>query len=75
MSLGGQPEQKEGYYVNPTIFTDVADTAKINTDEIFGPVAVLHSFTDDKEVIKRANDSEYGLFGRLLKGGIDPKLY
>lgn len=64
VSLGGTAEEKEGYFVNPTIYTDVADDAKINTDEIFGPVAVLHSFTDDKEVIKRANDSEYGLFGK-----------
>lgn len=68
MSVGGAAaEQKEGYYVNPTVFTDVSDDAKINTDEIFGPVAVLHSFTDDKEVIKRANDSEYGLFGEYRR--------
>lgn len=68
MSVGGtSAEEREGYYVNPTVFTDVPDDAKINTDEIFGPVAVLHSFTDDKEVITRANDSEYGLFGRYRR--------
>lgn len=64
ISLGGPSDKTEGYYVNPTIFTDVADDAKINVEEIFGPVAVVHAFKDAKEVLKRANDSEYGLFGR-----------
>lgn len=61
--LGGEKLDKEGHYVPPTIFTGVKDDAKINKEEIFGPVAILHTFTDDGEAIRRANDTEYGLFG------------
>lgn len=63
ITLGGSSEKTEGYYVNPTIYTDVADDAKINVEEIFGPVAVVHTFKDAKDALKRANESEYGLFG------------
>ncbi|KAH9481979.1 Aldehyde dehydrogenase [Psilocybe cubensis] len=58
---GGTAGDDEGFYVKPTIFIDVKDDAIINKEEIFGPVAVLHKFTSEEEVLKRANDTEYGL--------------
>ncbi len=51
----------EGYYLPPTIFTDMADDTKIACEEIFGPVLPIFSFEDEAEVIARANDSFYGL--------------
>ncbi len=50
-----------GYYLPPTIFTGMADDAKIACEEIFGPVLPIFSFEDETEVIGRANDSFYGL--------------
>lgn len=39
--------------MRPTVFTDVKDDARINREEIFGPVAVLHRFTTEEEVLRR----------------------
>ena len=50
-----------GYFVEPTIFTDCSDDMSIATDEIFGPVMSVLSFDDEAEVIRRANDTDYGL--------------
>ena len=50
-----------GYFVNPTLFTDVTDDMKIAREEIFGPVLVAMPYDDLEEVARRANDTEYGL--------------
>lgn len=64
LALGGDEQPSEqGFFVKPHIFTRVDDTAQINAEEIFGPVSIVHSFSDEKEVIRRANNTEYGLFG------------
>jgi aldehyde dehydrogenase (NAD+)/phenylacetaldehyde dehydrogenase len=51
----------KGYYVPPTIFTDVRDDTAIACEEIFGPVLTIFSFEKDGELIVRANDTMYGL--------------
>lgn len=51
----------KGYYVQPTIFYDVANSARIAREEIFGPVAAVIPFDDEKDALKIANDSPYGL--------------
>ena len=51
----------KGYYVEPTIFYDVDNSARIAREEIFGPVASVIPFNDEKEALKIANDSPYGL--------------
>jgi len=51
----------KGYYVEPTIFTDCRDDMSIVKEEIFGPVMSILRFSDEDEVIQRANDSDYGL--------------
>ena len=57
-----QPESApQGYFVAPTVFADCDDQMKIVREEIFGPVMCLLTFKDEQEVIKRANDTEYGL--------------
>jgi betaine-aldehyde dehydrogenase len=51
----------KGYYVEPTIFYDVDNNARIAREEIFGPVASVIPFDDEKDALKIANDSPYGL--------------
>jgi betaine-aldehyde dehydrogenase len=59
---GGRPaELARGFYVEPTIFTDVDNTARIAREEIFGPVASVIPFESEAEAIRIANDSPYGL--------------
>jgi len=56
----------QGYFVEPTIFRNVNENAEIYREEIFGPVLLVNTFTTEEDVIRRANDTEYGLFGKFL---------
>jgi len=59
---GDRPKHiDQGYYVEPTIFYDVDNSARIAREEIFGPVATVIPFNDEADAIKIANDSPYGL--------------
>src|SRR3954454_5824299 len=61
-SGGGRAEKfNKGFYVQPTIFYDVDNSARIAREEIFGPVATVIPFEDEKDAVKIANDSPYGL--------------
>ena len=61
-SGGGRAEKfAKGYYVEPTIFYDVDNSARIAREEIFGPVAAVIPFEGEKDAVKIANDSPYGL--------------
>ena len=62
----GTPENipssfKDGYWVRPTVFSPCADSMKVATDEIFGPVMCILPYDSDEEVIKRANNTKMGL--------------
>jgi phenylacetaldehyde dehydrogenase len=59
--LGGDAPGDDGYYVNPTILTDVNPQMSVVREEIFGPVVVAQRFDDLDEVAKQANDTQYGL--------------
>ena len=52
---------ENGYWYAPTVIVDVTPDMKAVREEIFGPVVVVEKFSDEKEVIARANDSKYGL--------------
>ncbi len=52
---------RDGWSIAPTVFTDVTQEMRIVREEIFGPVVVVQTFTDDDEAIALANDSAYGL--------------
>jgi len=71
---GGEAVPGKGYFYEPTVLVDVPDTAECLRDEIFGPVAVLQRFHSEDEMIRRANDTEYGLvaylFTKDLKRGL-----
>jgi acyl-CoA reductase-like NAD-dependent aldehyde dehydrogenase len=59
---GGRPAGRErGYFVEPAVFADVTDGMTIATEEIFGPVMCVLSWTDVDDVVARANATEYGL--------------
>ena len=59
---GGRPSNlPRGYYVEPTIFYDVDNTARIAREEIFGPVATVIPFANEADAIRIANDTPYGL--------------
>ncbi|MEC8582340.1 MAG: aldehyde dehydrogenase family protein, partial [Pseudomonadota bacterium] len=58
----GRPDGlNAGYYVKPTIFGNVNNDMTIAREEIFGPVLSVFEFSDEDEVIARANDTEFGL--------------
>jgi phenylacetaldehyde dehydrogenase len=60
--MGGDvPSNDGGYYVSPTILTDVNPQMSVVREEIFGPVVVAQRFEDLDEVVKEANDTPYGL--------------
>ncbi|KAL1861887.1 mitochondrial aldehyde dehydrogenase [Paecilomyces lecythidis] len=67
IAAGGSPvsslsdAHKDGYFINPTIFTNVKDSMRIYREEIFGPVVVVVAFASEEEAIQRANDTTYGL--------------
>lgn len=61
LAVGGNRKSGSGYFVEPTIFTDVKDDMSIAKDEIFGPVLSIMKFKTIDEVIQRANKSNYGL--------------
>ncbi|MEM9871213.1 MAG: betaine-aldehyde dehydrogenase [Pseudomonadota bacterium] len=58
---GGQRLDRDGFYLQPTVFADVTDDMTIAREEIFGPVMAVLDFEDEAEVMARANDTEYGL--------------
>src|ERR1700744_5395774 len=62
---GGKAPGGTGYFYPATVLSNVPDGAKMLNEEIFGPVASLQTFKDEAEVIKRANDTEYGLVAYL----------
>ena len=58
---GGKRHQLGGSFFEPTVLADVTQDMKVAREETFGPVAPLFRFSDDDEVIKMANDTEFGL--------------
>jgi succinate-semialdehyde dehydrogenase/glutarate-semialdehyde dehydrogenase len=62
---GGKAPGGKGFFYPATVLANVPDSAKMLNEEIFGPVASLQTFKSEDEVIKRANDTEYGLVAYL----------
>ncbi|WP_299282522.1 betaine-aldehyde dehydrogenase [uncultured Tateyamaria sp.] len=58
---GGKRLDKNGFYLEPTVFADVTDDMTIAREEIFGPVMAVLDFEDEDDVMARANDTEFGL--------------
>ncbi len=66
---GGRPEHlPKGWWVEPTLFTDVDNSMTIAREEIFGPVLTVIPYDDDEDAVRIANDSGYGLSGSVNSG-------
>lgn len=67
----GRPEgTRDGWFVRPTLFTDVHNQMTIARDEIFGPVLCVIAYRDEAEAIAIANDTDYGLSALVLGGDV-----
>lgn len=64
----------KGFWVNPTLFTDVDNSMTIAQEEIFGPVLVVIPYEDEDDAVRIANDSPYGLAGNVMSGSLDRSL-
>ena len=68
----GRPDGlNQGYYVKPTVFSNVTNDMTIAQDEIFGPVLSLIGYEDDEDAVRIANDTIYGLSGYISSGDPD----
>ncbi|TDL22408.1 NAD-dependent aldehyde dehydrogenase [Rickenella mellea] len=72
--LGGEQHGTEGYFIQPTIFTNVKPEMKIVKEEIFGPVGVVIKFEDEDDVVRQANDTTYGLAAAVFSQDINKAL-
>merc|ERR1711981_918735 len=71
LMCGGGAGDPNGYYIQPTVFADVTDEMRIAKEEIFGPVMQILKFKDTDEVIRRANDTSYGLGAAVFSTNIN----
>lgn len=62
---GGERVDRAGNFYEPTIVEGAADDAEISCEEVFGPVINLYEFSGEAEAIRRANDTEYGLYATV----------
>jgi aldehyde dehydrogenase (NAD+) len=68
----GRPEGLDkGYYIRPTVFSEVSNDMTIAREEIFGPVLCMIPYDSEEEAIAIANDTEYGLAGYVQGGDLD----
>ena len=64
------PKLRNGYYVQPTLFTGVTRNMRIAKEEIFGPVVTINAFDTYEEAISIANDTDYGLVCAVFSGDV-----
>ncbi|MBA2174943.1 L-glutamate gamma-semialdehyde dehydrogenase [Halobacillus locisalis] len=63
---GGKGDDSKGYFIEPTIFADLAPNSRMQQEEIFGPVVCFTKAKDFDEAIEIANNTEYGLTGAVI---------
>jgi len=75
LRAGGGKYGDKGYFVEPTVFSDVTDEMKICKEEIFGPVQVIQKFSTMDEVLERANNNSYGLAAAVFTKDVGNAVY
>ena len=68
---GGTRPEGPGYFYSPTVLVDVALDSELMSTEIFGPVAAITSFDSEEEVLRLANDTDWGLVGYVFTESLD----
>lgn len=68
---GGGRKDNDGYFIEPTIFLQTPEDARIMREEVFGPVVNINVFHSEEEALAKANDSEYGLYAAVYTKDID----
>jgi aldehyde dehydrogenase (NAD+) len=73
LATGGKPcpLNGKGYFIEPTVFTNVKDTMKIYREEVFGPFVVIASFSAEEEAVRMANDTTYGLGAAVFTQNVE----
>ncbi|XP_062026015.1 aldehyde dehydrogenase family 2 member B4, mitochondrial [Rosa rugosa] len=71
LECGGERFGSKGYFIQPTVFSNVQDDMLIAQDEIFGPVQSILKFKELDEVVRRANTTRYGLAAGVFTRNID----
>ncbi|OQE25164.1 hypothetical protein PENSTE_c006G05868, partial [Penicillium steckii] len=64
--VGGVRHGDQGCFIEPTVFLNPKKGAQIYTDEVFGPVAVIKTFENEEDVLRMANDTEFGLMSGVF---------
>lgn len=70
IATGGERVHDTGFFIKPTIMVDVPDNAEAQREEIFGPVMGVSRWSDENEVIARANDSNFGLAAGVFSDNV-----
>ncbi|KAK3361429.1 aldehyde dehydrogenase domain-containing protein [Lasiosphaeria ovina] len=76
LALGGRGtlDSTGGYFVEPTVFVDTPEDARLLRDEVFGPVVSINTFETEAEAVAKANDSEFGLYAAVYTTNISRAL-
>ena len=71
LECGGNRIGNKGFFIDPTVFSKVEDNMRIAREEIFGPVMQIFKFKTMEEVVRRANNSDYGLAASVFTSDLD----
>jgi len=74
LETGGNRIGDKGYFIQPTVFSNVTDDMKIAREEIFGPVQQILKFSTVEELVKRANNTSYGLAAGVVTNDLNKAL-
>lgn len=74
LAVGGKRVGDKGFYIEPTVFTDVDPKSEIHCEEIFGPVSIVKSFKTEEEIVKLSNNTNFGLMAGVFTQDINKAL-